>query len=144
MNEEELNLNEILHAVDNAEILSIIFPILRKSLVIDNRFDDDTAPLVRIMPQANSGQERYRSIRRLRPHLPRPQNLTTVPWNRYVRSLQESSIIEHVRQRLEQAGYQEANTALTNAFSELQNLERKELASAILGDHYFTIWPQER
>lgn len=144
MNEEDLDLNEVLHAVDNAEILSIIFPILRKSLVIDNRFDDDTPPLVRIMPQANSGQERYRSIRRLRPHLPRPQNLTAVPWNRYVRSLQESSVIEHIRKRLEQAGYQEANAALNNAFRELQDLERKELASAILGDHYFTMWAQER
>ena len=142
--DDDIDIQELLRAVDSAEILSILFPMLRKSLVIDTRFDLENEPLVRLMPQVSSTQERYRSVRRLRAQFPRPQHLTAIPWQRYVRSLGELGVIDRISQRLSQAGYPGPITALHEAVRELRRLEKREIAYAIQGNNYYTLWPPER
>ena len=140
----ETNLQEVLHAVDYAEVFVIFFPILRKSLVIDTRSDMENPPLVRLMPQVGSPQERYRVIRRLRPHFPRLEQMPTIPWHKLVRSLFTMGVVDRIRSRLAQSGDPETIAALDKATRELLRLERLEMASAIRGDNYHTIWPSER
>ena len=100
--------------------------------------------MVRLMPQVGSPQERYRVIRRLRPHFPRLEQMPTIPWHKYVRSLFTAGVVDRIRSRLAQSGGQETLAALDEATSELLRLERLELASVIQGDNYHTIWPRER
>ena len=140
----ETDLQEVLRAVDYAEVFVIFFPLLRKSLVIDTRSDMENPPLVRLMPQVGSPQERYRVIRRLRPHFPRLEQMPTIPWHKYIRSLFTTGVVDWIRGRLAQSGGQESIAALDEATSELLRLERLELASVIQGDNYHTIWPRER
>ena len=141
----ETDLQEVLRAVDYAEVFVIFFPLLRKSLVIDTRSDMENPPLVRLMPQVGSPQERYRVIRRLRPHFPRLEQMPTIPWHKLVRSLFTMGVVDRIRSRLAQSGGgQEAIAALDEATSELLRLERLELASVIQGDNDHTIWPRER
>ena len=140
----ETDLQEVLRAVDYAEVFVIFFPLLRKSLVIDTRGDMENPPLVRLMPQVGSPQERYRVVRRLRPHFPRLEQMPTIPWHKYVRSLHSMGVVDRIRSRLAQFGDQESVAALYKATDELLRLERLELASVIQGDNYRTIWPRER
>ena len=140
----DIDVQEVLKAVDSAEVISFFFPMLGKSLVIDMRFDVENEPLVRLMPQAGSLQERYRSIRRLRPQFPRPQSIAAIPWYRYVRSFHQLGILDRLRSRLVQSGLPRPVEVLNEAVEELKRLEKRELASAIRGDSYQTIWPLEK
>ena len=139
-----LDSNELHRAVSDAEVLSILFPLVRKSLIVDTRFNADNEPLVRVVPQARSLEDRYRSIRRMRPRFPRPDNITAIPWPKYVASLIQLGVVARIRERLEQSGFSGPIHALDKALAELRRLERLELAAAIQGERYHTVWPSRK
>ena len=135
---------ELNRAVDEAEVLSIVFPLIRRSLIIDTRFSTEDEPMVRLAPQTSSMEERYRSIRRMRPNFPRPDNVTAVPWPKYVHSLIQTGVVAHIHRRLEESGFLRPSQALEQALEELSRLEKQELAAAIQGERYHTVWPSRR
>lgn len=137
----EIDSTQLQDAVRSAEVLSIFFPLVRRSLVIDTRFDAEDGPMVRLMPQVSSLEERCRSIRRVRPHFAQPEKVTAIPWPKYVNSLVQTGVVARIRHRLAQSGFQGPLRALDKALEELRRREKQELAAVIRGDHYHTIWP---
>ena len=133
-------IDEVLRNVQEAEVMSIFFPSFRRALIIDTRSNTDDGPMVRLMPMASSPQDRVRSIRKLRPGFPRLQNLTLIPWQRYVDSLVNLGVWEKIVKRIEESGDPKATQACDAALNELRRLERQELVAAISGDNYQTIW----
>ena len=133
-------MDEVFRNIQNAEVMSIFFPALRKALVVDTRFNETDGPLVRLLPMAGSPQERLRSIRRLRPGFPRLQNLTLIPWQRYVDSLVRTGVWAQIEDRIKESGDTKAIEACGAALSELRHLERRELRAVIVGEGYQTIW----
>ena len=133
-------IDEVLRNVQEAEVMSIFFPSFRRALIIDPRSNTDDGPMVRLMPMASSPQDRVRSIRKLRPGFPRLQNLTLIPWQRYVDSLVNLGVWEKIVKRIEESGDPKAIQACGAALTELRRLERQELVAAISGDNYQTIW----
>ncbi|MAP39820.1 MAG: hypothetical protein CL879_09430 [Dehalococcoidia bacterium] len=133
-------IDEVLRNVQEAQVMSIFFPSFRRALIIDTRSNADDGPMVRLMPMASSPQDRVRSIRKLRPGFPRLQNLTLIPWQRYVDSLVNLGVWEKIVKRIEESGDPKAIQACDAALSELRRLERQELVAAISGDNYQTIW----
>ena len=85
-----------------------------------------------------------RSIRRLRPGFPRLQNLTLIPWPRYVESLVSLGVWEKIVKRIEDSGDAKAIQACDAALTELRKLEREEMVAAISGDNYQTIWSAKK
>ncbi len=133
-------MDEVFRNIQKAEVMSIFFPALRKALVVDARFNSTDGPMVRLLPMAGSPQERLRSIRRLRPGFPRLQNLTLIPWQRYVDSLVTTGVWAKIEDRIKEAGDIRAVEACDAALVELRQLERKELRAVIVGEGYQTIW----
>ena len=133
-------IDEVLRYVQEAEVMSIFFPSFRRALIIDTRSNTDDGPMVRLMPMASSPQDRVRSIRKLRPGFPRLQNLTLIPWQRYVDSLVNLGVWEKIVKRIEESGDPKAIQACDAALTELRRLERQELVAAISGDNYQAIW----
>ena len=133
-------IDEVLRNVQEAEVMSIFFQSFRRALIIDTRSNTDDGPMVRLMPMASSPQDRVRSIRKLRPGFPRLQNLTLIPWQRYVDSLVNLGVWEKIVKRIEESGDAKAIQACDAALTELRRLERQELVAAISGDNYQTIW----
>ena len=133
-------IDEVLRNVQEAEVMSIFFPSFRRALIIDTRSNTDDGPMVRLMPMASSPQDRVRSIRKLRPGFPRLQNLTLIPWQRYVDSLVNLGVWEKIVKRIEESGDPKAIQACDATLTELRRLERQELVAAISGDNYQTIW----
>ena len=131
---------EVMSNIDNAEVMSVFFPAFRKAVVIDTRSNDQEGPSVRIMPMVASPQERLRSIRRLRPGFPRLQNLTLIPWQRYVDSLVTMGVWAKIEDRIKESGDISAIEACDAALSELRHAERRELYAVIVGEGYQTIW----
>ena len=137
-------IDEVLRNVQEAQVMSIFFPSFRRALIIDTRSNADDGPMVRLMPMASSPQDRVRSIRKLRPGFPRLQNLTLIPWQRYVDSLVNLGVWEKIVKRIEESGDPKAIQACDAALTELRRLERQELVAAISGDNYQTIWPTSK
>ena len=126
--------------IENAEVLAVFFPKFGQSVVIDVRPKEGEPPLVRVVPMARSIADRLRSIKRMRPALPRPQDIVAVPWVGYVDGMKTSGLWDKVVSRIEQAGYPESVNAAEKAFDELIRMERRELAQLIMGEQYETLW----
>ena len=126
--------------IENAEVMAVFFPKFGHSVVIDERIQESDPPLVRVVPMARSIADRLRSIKRMRPGLPRPRDIVAVPWVGYVEAMQSSGLWNKIIDRIEESGYAEALEAADKAFDELVRMERKELAQLIIGDQYETLW----
>ena len=89
---------------------------------------------------ARSIADRLRTIKRMRPALPRPQDILAVPWVGYVDAMKTLGLWGKVLGRIEQTGFPGALEDAENAFNELVRMERRELAQLIMGDQYETLW----
>ena len=72
----EVDIEAIKRNIDEAEIVSLYFPILRKTFLLDTRTDGNVGPLACLVEMVDSGHERLRSIRHMRPQFPRPGSIT--------------------------------------------------------------------
>ena len=136
----ELDLEEVIECVGNAEVMSLFFPTFGKSVVIDTRSTLEQGPMVRIVPIVASPQERLHSLRRLRPGFPRLRSLTVIPWPRYVNSLVTHGIWDRIVGRFVEAGQDNAVGECETVLSELRRLEKAELAAVVTGENYSTVW----
>ena len=136
----EIDVNEILIDIKEAEVLSIFFPMFRKSLVVDLRSNDQAPPMIRIMQMVASPQERMRTIRRLRPGFPRRHSLSVIGWPRYVDSLETNGIWQNIIEQLVGAGHPNPEQVMAHALGELRRQEKAELARVVMGQNYHTIW----
>ena len=134
------DLAEAMNSIEDAEAMSVFFPILRKAVVIDTRSNEKKGPMVMISPMAGSPQERLRGIRRLRPEFPRLRGLTLIPWPRDVESLVSMGVWDRIVKRFRDAGQPGAVAACEEGLLELRRLEKAEFVAAVRGDSYHTIW----
>lgn len=139
-----MDVDEINRNIDAAEVMGIYFPLIRKTLLVDTRFDAVDGPMIRVVPMANNMEERFRSLRRLRPRLPRPESITVIPWPKYVTGLKRLGIWDRMVQRLVSTGDMDAVHACEGAFDELVGLERQEIIDAVKGERYTTIWESRK
>ncbi len=126
--------------IENAEVMAVFFPKFGQSIVVDVRPKEGEPPLVRVVPMVRSIADRLRTIKRMRPALPRPQDIVAVPWVGYVDAMKASGLWGKVLGRIAQTGFPTALEDAENAFNELVRMERRELAQLIMGDQYETLW----
>ena len=134
------DMDDVFRSIVKAEAMSIFFPTLRKALVVDTRFSSTQGPFVRLLPMAGSPQERLRSIQRLRSGFTRLQNLTLIPWQRYVESLVTTGVWDKIEERINESGDISAIEACQTALLDLRRSERRQLQAVIAGEGYQTIW----
>lgn len=139
-----LDFHEIERNFDDAEVISVYFPLVARTLVLDLRHDATSQPLIRVMPMVNSLEERYRSLRRLRPQFPRPERIAFVPWPKYVESLVRLGLWDRLIRRLERGGFHESLADAARALEELRAMERATVVSAIRGRGFKNLWPASR
>ena len=138
--EFQIDLDEVLRNIDSAEVLSIYFPILRRSLLIDARSSESEGPLVRVVPMVNSIEERFRGLRRMRPRFPRPDTITIVPWPRPLVSFKRTGVLDRLLARFADEGHSAGVHDARHAYEELEALESQEIANAITGEGYQSLW----
>lgn len=120
--------------------MAVFFPKFGQSVVIDIRQKEGEPALVRVVPMARSIADRLRTIKRMRPGLPRPQDIIAVPWVGYVDAMKTSGLWGKIVARIEESGYTDALEGAEKAFEELVRMERRELAQLIMGEQYETLW----
>ena len=137
----EVDLSELKRSVSTVEMLTIYFPMIRKTLIVDNRFSGVDSPMVRVVPMVQNVEERIRTLQRLRPRFPRPESLTVVPWVRRIGSLQRLGVIDHLQRHFVDNGWPDTARACRQAYLDLERLEREHIRNAVLGASNFeTIW----
>jgi len=135
---------QVLLTIDEAEVMTIFFPNLGKALVVDARVGFKEKPLIRVVNQVNSMEERMANIEKMRPGLGRIRSIAGIPWTKSIRSLSENEVIQRVERRLVMAGLDiyQAQQACAEAFSKLQDVEQAQWVDLIKGINplYKNIW----
>ncbi|MBI2906063.1 MAG: hypothetical protein HYX92_00260 [Chloroflexi bacterium] len=135
-----IDIAEICRSVDSAEVVSMYFPLLRRAVLVDFRSDSVEGPMVKVVPMVDSIEDRFRSLRRLRPRFARPESITVIPWPKYVRSLERLGIWDRIVQRLVASEHAAVVDACARSFNELLQIEAEELLNAIKGETYQSVW----
>lgn len=135
---------QVLSTIDEAEVLTIFFPNLAKALVLDARGNFETNPMIRVMNQVNSMEERMVSIEKMRPNLGRVRSIAGIPWTKSVRTLRENDVVERLQNRMTSAGLErsKAEAACADIFTKLLEIERLQWLDIIKGSSpfYKSIW----
>lgn len=127
-------------AVRTAEVMSIFFPRIGQSLILDMRPAGDEGPLVLLDMMVPSPNDRLLSFQRLRPELPLPDRLILAPWPGGVTSFDESGILNAVIERCQLEGGDVLVDQIHELYRELLSLERHQLRSMLRGINTETIW----
>ncbi len=134
-----IDIAEVNRNIDSAEIITLYFPLLRKTLLMDTRTNSVDGPMIRVVPMASSPEERFKSLVKMRPRFPRPESITLIPWPKYVDSLVSLGVWDHVVRRFADYGAPEVVRKAEACLRELRRSERAEILRAIRGDHYQTL-----
>jgi hypothetical protein len=137
-----IDVGEVNRNLDVADVIALYFPLLRKTLLMDLRTNDVDGPMIRVVPMANTPEERFQSLLKMRPRFHRPESITIIPWPKYVQSLRELGIWDHIVRRYADTGSPKVVRDCDKCFAELVELQANEVRRAITGDNYETIWGQ--
>src|SRR4051812_1160167 len=132
--------DQVLMAIKSAEVLSIFFPRVGRSLILDCRQSIDSGPVVLVDGMVESPEARLNSFRRLRPGLPLPQQLTLAPWPGAVRVFAEVGLLDALVGRCREDGGDDLAVQAEQRFAELRRLEQDAMRSLVRGNGMETIW----
>ncbi len=142
--EYHLDYGAILKTVRKADVIAFRFVTVPMRLLIDNRFSDADAPMLKLVPRAGSAAERFKSLKVLRPRFRLPPKITAIWWPRYINGLVDSGVWDAVTQRIVDNGFPAAAAECDALLQELRRMERLEMLNAIDGEGYRTLWPVGR
>jgi hypothetical protein len=124
---------------DDIEV-SLFFPYFGKTVLIDIRSNETDGPALILTEMVRSPRERIRSMEQLRPGFNDPEKMVLIPWIRYLETLVDSGIWSVIVKKLEKASFIDPSVSANEILEKLRNLEHKDLADAVNGTSYKTIW----
>ncbi|MGD0765090.1 MAG: hypothetical protein ABR978_02145 [Dehalococcoidia bacterium] len=136
----QLDLAEVTRSIEGSEVVAIYFPFLRKTLLIDARHSAVDPPMAKVVDMVATPEERFQSVRQLRPRFPRPESLVLIPWPKYVGSLVRLKIWERIVERFINLGFPETVKECEACYEELVALEKEEMRRALAGENYKSLW----
>jgi len=138
----EIDLERVAQNIDEADVITIYFPLLGKTLIMDARCNDNAGPMISLVPIATDSIDRYRSFGRLRPQFPRPESISMIPWTNRVGSLDLMGVWPMILARLESLLGNDCDLRerADACLSELGQLEIREMLRAVSGEQYHTLW----
>ena len=91
-NEYRIDYSEIMKTLRNAEVILFRFVTVPQRLLIDYRSSDVDGPLLKVVPRAKDAEDRFKSLKMLRPRFRLPQKISAVWWPRYVDRLVDDGV----------------------------------------------------
>jgi len=139
-NDYELNIDEILRTVETAEVVTFRFVVIGQRLLIDSRSTAVDGPLLKLVSAVKSPEERFRSLKQLRPRFRLPEKICAVWWPKHIQSLVTSGVWQSVAKRIIDSGHPGAAQQCEEVLRELLLQEEAEVRSAIVGKGYQALW----
>ncbi len=143
-NDFAIDINAIFEVIDKADVITIRFLILPERLLIDTRRSESEGPLIKAVPRAASLEERFKSIKQLRPRFRLPEKITAIWWPKHVQELVTCGVWDRIVQRLTNAGFPQAAEHCQEILEELIRQEEQETINAIAGKDYQYLWERTR
>ena len=141
MDDFGVDLDEIARVIERADVLVMRFQVIEKRLLVDFRTSEAEGPLIKAVPPASSVEERFRSLKELRPGFPLPERILSFMWPRGLGSFQEAGLLDMLQKRLISVGSEAVDGAVRESYAELLAEERETVRAAIRGGEGFqTIW----
>jgi hypothetical protein len=141
MDDYGIDMDEVTRVIDAADVLVVRFAILDKRLLIDTRSNENDGPLIAVVDKAGSVEERFKSLKKLRPRFSLPEKIMSFMWPRHIDTFRRSGLAQRITDRLVSLGGEEMIASAEEAFDELAGRERREVATAIRGgESYQTLW----
>ena len=136
-----LDMDEVGRVIDNADVLVVRFAILDRRLLIDTRTNENEGPVIAIVPKAESVEERFKSLKKMRPRFPLPEKIMSFLWPRHIETFRNSGLAERIESRLVSLGGEDMIPRCRKALDELEREETAEVQTAIRGgETYQTLW----
>lgn len=141
MDDYGLDLDEVGRVIDTAEVLVVRFALLDKRLLVDARVSPEEGPLIAVVPKAESVEERFKSLKRMRPRFPLPDRIMSFVWPRQMETFRSAGLWDRIEARMVSLGGEEMLPRCRQAFQELLEAERAEVIAAIRGgETYQSLW----
>jgi hypothetical protein len=139
-----VDLDEVFKVIDAADVLVVRFHLIEKRLLVDFRTKPGVQPFIALVQKAESVEDRFRSIKKLRPEFAFPEKVMSFHWPRSMPVLLASGVWQHLSDRLGALGDDETTEQCGLVMDQLILEERTEVAGAIRGaDHYQTLWERQ-
>ena len=145
MDDYGLDMDEATRVIDTADVLVVRFAILDKRLLIDARTDEHDGPFIAVVDKAVSVEERFKSLKKLRPRFPLPEKIMSFMWPRHIETFRRSGLAKRITDRLVSIGGEDMIAQADKTFDELAGREKREVATAIRGgESYQTLWERRQ
>src|SRR5688572_18921263 len=140
-----VDLEEVFKVIDGADVLVVRFDIVQKRLLVDFRTKPGVGPAIALVAPAESVEDRFRSIKKMRPEFPFPERVMSFQWPRSMRVLLASGVWGRLVDRMSVLGGNEAVDACERAMEAMEGEERHEGGRATHGlEHYQTHWDKQQ
>lgn len=138
-----IDLDEVRRVIDAADVLVVRFSITDQRLLVDARTNDEHGPMIRVVPKAGSAEERFRTLKAMRPRFRVPERILTFQWPRHASAMGESGVWDHLVRRMLLLGWPDTAAQCEQAFRDLVDAEHQVEIAAVRGDEGFqTLWPR--
>lgn len=140
-----VDLDEVFRVIETADVLIVRFQIVQKRLLVDFRTRPGSGPILALVQSAESVEDRFRSIKRMRPEFPFPERVMSFHWPRSTPVMLSSGVWQRIVDRMAVLGGHEAIEACGATMQDIEREERGEITSAIRGsEQYQTLWERQR
>jgi hypothetical protein len=139
-NDFSIDLADIGASIRSGEVITLRFVAVGHRLLLDFRATELDGPLVRVVEPVRSIEERYRTLKQLRPRFAPPEKIVAVWWPRFTASLRTTGIWDEVLSRISESGHADAVRRANDALAELIELEQKQQRDAVTGSGFRTLW----
>lgn len=133
----------IIEAIRSGEVISLFFPRIGKSLVLDLRHTLEIPPSVMIDDMVSKPVERVERLEELRPTLPTPEEIRIAPWMGSVATLWDTGVADALLERCSETGDSSVVEHCRTALERLERLERQHIRAIVRGEESRTIWQRK-
>jgi hypothetical protein len=142
-NGTEIDPERVNYVLNNADVLTIAFPLFPERLLFDTRTQGSEGPMVAIVEPVASVQERYHWLGQHRGGFGAPTAFSFFAWPHTIRSLIERDVLEPMRERLA-ATSPDAVRVFEDVMERLRRRELQAIGDAIRGrEPWRTLWERE-
>lgn len=138
-----IDLEEVRKVVENCDVFTMGFRLFPERLIIDTRSDDRAGAMAEVVEPVSTVEERFFWLGQRRPTFGVPQQFTFFVWPHSVGYLEESGLMDKIRQRINATEDTDAARQVSAAMQRLLVLEKRATADAILGRNFHTLWERE-
>ena len=139
-NDFSVDLGDIASAIRTSDVITMRFVAVGQRLLLDFRTTDLDGPMVKVVEPVKSVEERYRTLKKLRPRFAPPEKIVALWWPRFAESLRSTGTWDEVMQRVSDTGHVDAVRRAAETLDELIALERAQQRQAVTGEGFKTLW----